>query len=488
MRRPVACCLLAALACAAVLAAGPAAAQARTDTRRLRVPVGDTVTVWLPAGATPHVVLFITGERGWTAAAVDLARRMAAMPAVVIGVPFSALRRNGAREGGCWFVASDLELISHAAQKDLKLPQYHAPVLVGIGPGASTIFAALAAAPATTFAGGVSLAFCPTLRGAREICAGDTWTPEYDDGTRVNSLPPAAALPREWLVLQGAADRVCPPDRIRRFVSTTGAARFVEVPGAAHEVAEAAVWAPALGQALQDLWRERPPGPPTAEARTPTARELQEALERLSLPLEYRWPKKLDAVLLFYSGDGGWASLDESTAEQLVAHDIGVVGISSLRYFWSRKSPAEVAADMRRLVSAISESRRPIFVGGFSFGAEVVPVALGEWTEAERRALSGLVLISPSESASFEINPLDWIRRPTVNPATRVAPAVRAAGLPAIVVCGAKEGDTPCPDLAGVPGVRVVRLPGSHHFDGDYTAVADEEIAFIRSAGGDRRQ
>ncbi len=455
--------------------------------RRIHTPEAGDLLAWVPAAPTDHVVLVISSEAGWTAAATDLARRIAATPAVVVGVSYPVLRRHAARGGGCWYVASDLELISHAAQKTLVLPQYHPPVLVGVGAGASAAYAALAGAPAVTFAGAVSLAFCPTLRVAHEICAGDAWTPDYDDRGHVNALPPAGALPRDWFVLQGTADRVCPLDAVRRFTAGMPTTHLVEVPHAAHAMTRAAVWLPAVGRALHDLWTERAPRPSAAQPRSQTTRALESELQQLSLPLEFRWPAQVSALLLFYSGDGGWASLDEATAELLVAHDVGVVGVSSLRYFWNRKTPAQVAADMRRLVGALARSGKPVFAGGFSFGAEIVPIALGEWPPSERRALSGLVLISPGPSASFEINPLDWIRRPPDNPATRVAPAVRAVGLPTVVLCGASDEDTPCPELEGAAGVRVVRLPGSHHFDSDYTAVADAVLAFLRAPAGGRR-
>jgi type IV secretory pathway VirJ component len=132
-------------------------------------------------------------------------------------------------------------------------------------------------------------------------------------------------------------------------------------------------------------------------------------------------------------------------------------------------------------VTVLVRSGKPIVAGGFSFGAEVVPVSLKEWPAADRRLLSGLVLIAAGGSASFEIDPLDWVRKPRDNPALAVAPAVRELRLPTLCLAGAEEEDTPCASLAGTPGVKVVRLPGSHHFDGDYTAVAEGVFQFIQT-------
>jgi type IV secretory pathway VirJ component len=136
----------------------------------------------------------------------------------------------------------------------------------------------------------------------------------------------------------------------------------------------------------------------------------------------------------------------------------------------------------------LARAQRPLFVGGFSFGAEIAPVSLREWTSAERQMVTGLVLVGPGLSASFEIDPLDWIRTPAENPATRVAAAVRALGLPTLCVAGSQEDDTPCTSLVGAPGVRVVRLPGSHHFNSDYQAVADAVFQFIQATISDKRR
>jgi type IV secretory pathway VirJ component len=442
------------------------------DERRIALPQVGSSIAYVPHAPTAHVVLFISGDAGWNAAMAAMARRIAPQ-AVVIGISYPALKRSAAREGGCWYTASDLELISHAAQKALNLPQYHPPSLVGYRSGAAVVYAALAAAPAVTFAGGVSLGFCPDLPMQREICSGDTWSPDYDEKRHVNHLPTSRTLPKDWYVMLGVVNAACPADSARRF--TAGMPKTHPTEGASFEAA------------LQDLWAEKEVRPPTAVPVTATTRELEAELQQLQLPLEFRWPTQLSALVVFFSGDGGWASLDEAVAEYLAAHGVGVVGVSSLRYFWQEKSPAQVAADVRRVVTTLARSGKPVAAGGFSFGAEVVPVALKEWPVSDRRLLSGLVLIAPGLSASFEIDPLDWVRTPPENPAARVAPSVRDLGLPTLCLAGADETDTPCATLAGAAGVKTVRLPGSHHFNSDYGAVAVTVLDFVRAAVIEKR-
>jgi type IV secretory pathway VirJ component len=474
---PTRACILffCALTTAAVAAPAHAAPQsasrapgpARTwDERRIPLPQVGSSVAYVPHTPTVHVVLFISGDAGWNTTMTEMARRIAPR-AVVIGVSYPALKRSAASEGGCWYTASDLELISHAAQKALNLPQYHPPALVGYGSGAAVVYAALAAAPAITFAGGVSLGFCPNLPLQREICSGDTWSPDYDEKKHVNRLPTSKTLPKDWYVMLGVANPACPADAARRFVA--GMPKTHPTEGAAFEAA------------LQELWSEKDVRPPAAVPLTATTRELEAELQQVQLPLEFRWPSQLSSLLVFFSGDGGWASLDEAVAEHLAARGVGVVGVSSLRYFWQTKSPAQVAADLRRLAATLGRSGKPVFAGGFSFGAEVVPVALKEWPVSDRRLLSGLVMIAPGLSASFEIDPLDWVRTPQENPATQIAPAVRDLGLPALCLAGVDETDTPCAALAGAPAVKTVRLPGSHHFNSDYVAVAETVLDFIRT-------
>src|SRR5712692_3783263 len=212
------------------------------DEKPIALPRVRTGMAYIPRTSTTHVVLFISGDGGWNLGVVDMARRIAAQNAIVIAISYPALRRSAAPEGGCWYVASDLELISHAAQKELKLTQYHPPVLVGYSSGASLVYAVLANTPAVTFAGGISLGFCPELEVAREVCAGEAWVPDYDEKKHVNRLPPTRALPKDWYLLHGLQDQVCAVDAARRFAAGMPHAHLVEVEGTGHGFSKPQHW------------------------------------------------------------------------------------------------------------------------------------------------------------------------------------------------------------------------------------------------------
>ena len=55
-----------------------------------------------------------------------------------------------------------------------------------------------------------------------------------------------------------------------------------------------------------------------------------------------------DMLAIVISGDGGWRDLDQTIARDLRGRGVSVVGIDSLRYFWTRKSPTQTAHDLAR--------------------------------------------------------------------------------------------------------------------------------------------
>ncbi len=205
-------------------------------------------------------------------------------------------------------------------------------------------------------------------------------------------------------------------------------------------------------------------------------------VDALSLPLEIV-PATGDAraFLVFLSGDGGWAAVDKAVSQGLAARGVTTIGWSSLRYFATRQEPDRVAADLGRVVRALAPPGLPIWLGGYSFGAEVIPVVVAQhWSPAERARLAGMLLLAPGTSAGFRIDPLDWVREPPVDPAYRVDAAVRRlAPTPILCVTGADDPSTSCSTFADVPGVTVARVPGTHHFENGIPRLVDAAVAHL---------
>ena len=161
-----------------------------------------------------------------------------------------------------------------------------------------------------------------------------------------------------------------------------------------------------------------------------------------------------------------------------------VVGWDSLRYFWSKKTPRQIADDlatvMRTYMSKWHASEVALI--GYSFGADVMPFAYNRLPADLRAHVKLLALLGFSKSADFQITVTGWLGEPPGPEALPVLP--EADKIPsALMQCfyGQDEGDSDCPDLAK-RGVQVIRTTGGHHFDGNYDALADDIMRRLAAA------
>ena len=204
-----------------------------------------------------------------------------------------------------------------------------------------------------------------------------------------------------------------------------------------------------------------------------------------ALPLEElpaTAPTRLMAVVL--SGDGGWRDLDKTIADALQKEGVSVLGWDSLRYFWSRKTPEQTAADLAAAIEAYGERWHADRVAliGYSFGADVLPATYDLLPAPIKRKIVLISLLALSERADWEISVTGWLGAPPTDAAVPIAPSL--AAIPGkLLQCfyGADEIGTGCPALAD-RGADIVRTSGGHHFDGDYKALADRILEKFRAA------
>jgi type IV secretory pathway VirJ component len=195
------------------------------------------------------------------------------------------------------------------------------------------------------------------------------------------------------------------------------------------------------------------------------------------LPLVVMPPKSDgNAMVLLLSGDGGWQELVETVAGALSAQGYGVVGLNSLKYFWKPRSPEETAGDLERVLDQYGRNwhARQVLLVGYSFGADVLPIVLNRLPQDVRSRVAGLTLIAPSSVANFEVKVSSWLG--VGHPGFATVPELeRLRGLPIVCLYGETDDDAVCPSLpAGLATVR--RMPGGHHFAGDYSAVAGQVL------------
>ena len=181
-----------------------------------------------------------------------------------------------------------------------------------------------------------------------------------------------------------------------------------------------------------------------------------------------------DTLAVIYSGDGGWGKLDKAVAQQLADKGVPVIGVNSLAYFMTARTPKAAAndlADQARRYQALW-GRKKIVLIGYSFGADALPVIVPALPADVRAQVRSVVLVGVGQTGALKFRPNSWLNRPGPE-SYPVAPAVAALkGLPMTCIYGDKERHDACLDLS----MRRVELHGGHHFDGDYARLGQAVI------------
>ncbi|MGR3906425.1 AcvB/VirJ family lysyl-phosphatidylglycerol hydrolase [Burkholderia sp. SR8] len=401
----------AAVACAGMMLAA-AALAAQPAAKPETVPGGryGPVTVTKPNGPLRGFVVLFSRGRGWSAGDQQAADALAKAGAMTVGVDSARYAANlAAKQETCHHLDGDAEAVSHQLERLAQSARYYTPIVAGVGQGGAIAKQILSMAPENTIAGAVS-------------------------------VDPAAQLDARF--------KPCPPDPtiVRRAMPG-----FVETAAAG----DGAKLVSLVTSHLHDT-------------------SSTDELDVSDLPL-VELPAKggSDRLAIVISGDGGWRDLDKTIAEALQRDGVSVVGIDSLRYFWSEKPPAQVSRDLARVMRTYMarwHANRVALVG-YSFGADVMPFAYNRLPADLRDKVSVMSLLGFAPAADFQIRVTGWLGMPASDNALKVAPEI-AKVPPQLVQCfyGAEEKETMCPALANT-GADVIKTGGDHHFGHDYIAL-----------------
>ncbi|APC15637.1 virulence factor family protein [Pseudomonas frederiksbergensis] len=186
-----------------------------------------------------------------------------------------------------------------------------------------------------------------------------------------------------------------------------------------------------------------------------------------------------DTVTLFLSGDGGWRDLDRDVAGEMAKIGYPVVGIDTLRYYWQHKSPEQSAIDLAELMQHYRQKwgTKRFILTGYSFGADVLPAIYNRMPESEQQRVDAIILLAFARTGSFEIEVDGWLG----NAGKEAATGPEMAKLPAdkvLCIYGAEEiAESGCTDKTAVG--EAMKLPGGHHFDENYPALAKRLVDAI---------
>jgi type IV secretory pathway VirJ component len=467
MMRAIACVLLL-LPIVSFAADSPAHLPARL------MPAGSfgTVSVYIPAGTPKSVTIFLSGDGGWNLGVVNMAQALRDKGAVVIGVDVT--HYLGALHGktACRMIAGDFENLSHQIQKKIGLKEYHVPVLLGYSSGATVVYAVLVQSPPGTFAGAMSLGFCPDQDfGGAALCPGAGL--HYTPGKKNDLIfEPAATLKQPWIALQGQQDQVCAPKAVDDFGAQTAGSQVIRLPKVGHGFGVERNWMPQFLDAYESL---------VERVNAPRALRPQQ-INDLPVNEVHAEGATSDEFALLLTGDGGWAGLDQELAARLAASGVPTVGLNSLKYFWTQRSADEAAKDVARVIRHYLSSwgKKRVLLVGYSFGADVLPFVVNRLPADLQSQIETVSLLGLDSTASFEISVADWIGNDTSGLPTRPELA-NLAQKPVLCIYGDGEQDSICPTLHE-PRVTSEQVGTGHHFGGEYTQLADKILTFAKTS------
>ncbi len=184
-----------------------------------------------------------------------------------------------------------------------------------------------------------------------------------------------------------------------------------------------------------------------------------------------------DTFAILLSGDGGWAGLDKKVAATLAAQGVAVVGVDSLRYFWTPRTPEGLAGDLDRIVRYYGANwkRRRVLLVGYSQGANALPASYNRMPAGSRHRVDQVVLIGLERKVAWKFQVGNWIGSPP--DALPILPdALKLRAGSTLCLYGAGDGNALCPDLPK-HSVTAKQMPGGHHFNGAYDKLAAEILA-----------
>ena len=415
--------------------------------------------VYAPSGAASSFAFLLSGNEGWDRSADTLAELLSQQGAVIVGIDVAKLKAVLEADGGeCVFPDGDLENLSHFVQAYLHNSTYFPPMLVANGSGGAMAYAVLAQAPKDTFASALSLGFCPTLNLSKPLCKGSGL--EFTRSARGSTvdLLPSKSLRNPWVVLTTPTNAACSTLQVREFVSQVPAAALAVLPNLAPTSITAAFAKLAAANTARTL-----PAAPAALGDLPV----------IEVPARDGTAPS-DAFAVLMSGDGGWAGLDQDIAAALSQKGIPVVGLDSLRYYWTARTPDGLAEDTDRMIRYYLThfgKKRALLIG-YSQGADVLPFAVNRLPQATKVQVALMAILGMSEHALFEFHVSSWISDDTSGPPT-LPEVQRVIGVPVLCIYGEDEHDSLCPKLDAAK-FKIVKVKGGHHFNGDYAALADQ--------------
>jgi type IV secretory pathway VirJ component len=406
------------------------------------------------------LVIMISDNAGWDDESSALARHLADNGEVVVGLELPIYRAALQKEDQqCTLVLRDLEILARDVEKDLPFTEYRPPVILGVGAGSGIAYSAVGTELPNTFAGGIGLRFDPIIDVGHKLCLPLAPTPP---GAPLRYAP-VTDHETPFLFTPSAAF-AAPDDGMQDFVAAMKEAHVIQ---SAHSGDLKADDAAAVDEALRQI------------PRVGAGEESVDGLPLVEIPPPANAAPDHHPVVIFYSGDGGWRDIDKQIGGYFANQGYFVVGVDSLRYFWRKKEPREMASDLDRLIRHYRPKSKGagVILVGYSFGADLTPFMVNRLSPDTKAEVKLITLLGIADRASFEIRLQGILGAHNTDGPQTMPELEKIKNIPILCVYGEAEQDSVCArkELDGI--VSRVELNGGHHFDGDYQHTADLIIA-----------
>ncbi|RWX75202.1 virulence factor family protein [Neorhizobium lilium] len=413
--------------------------------------------VFLPNGKELSGMVFLISQgQGWGDREEAQAKELVDAGAAVVGIDYpSYLRALAADDGDCVYMVSDIEDMAQQVQRRVGNPVYRHPIVAGIGDGGAIALAMISQSPLATISAAVAVDPAAGIPLQKELCtpaskdkAGDRTIYGFQDG------PIPAAV-------------------------TIGFTPEADAGGRAH--------AQSLKKEHSEVDIEEQDGKPGdvfMDLLTDAVSATGQNNQPLDLPLTILDTKPtMNTMAIIYSGDGGWRDLDSEVGGYLQEQGIPVVGIDSLRYFWSERTPKETAADLGRIMDTYRRKWgvSNIVLIGYSFGADVIPATYNLLSKPDKSRVRQMSLLALSKEVDFVISVTGWLGVAGDGKGGNSLEDIAKID-PKVVQCiyGTDEDDDPCVALKN-KGVETVPIEGGHHFDEDYEALGKRIVDSLQN-------
>lgn len=443
------------------------------------------VYIYTPASTPDAFVMFVSGDGGWNQLPIKIGEQLVARGAMVIGINIhNYMVKKMVQPEKCYYPAGDFEELSLFLQKKYRFKNYLKPILLGYSSGATLVYGILAQAPANTFKGAIAMGFCPDIASIHPLCTTNALKQHpTKPGGPIWLLEPTQNLTAPFIAINGLDDKVCDYKNTEAFIKKVNTGELIGIAGAGHGMSVQKNYLPHLVDAYTKIKNAVSfPEMVNAKHQIPSAPQTEKLTT--DLPLTLLPAKATDSLplLVFISGDGGWTSFDQGVSEKLVEKGIPVIGLDAQKYFWQARKPDETAAELTKVIHhyLAAWNRKSFVLCGYSFGADVIPFMVTHLPGDLKYMMKGAVMMSPDPKADFEIHVADMLSLGSGSDKYNVLDEVKKSSSGHITCIFGKEEESESPKLFKSSGAEVKLLPGSHHYNNDLSAVAQEIINSLR--------